>query len=258
MARGAATSTTVLIAVTAVFTSLVFVATTIFSIYVPQTRGFFNIGETMVYTTAFLFGPIVGAFAGGVGSMIADLYLNYPHYALATLVIKACEGAVVGILGQKKVLFRSRIQWKVFTFLLGLFAGVLLGTIGSVYYSGSVELYLGVPPPPPQPPPSPTLNLYVPIEFWYALGCLVVLLVGLMGFVFEPEFGWLIITTLIGGSVMVIGYFIYQQFFLGPLFGYYVVAIAEIPVNIGQMTIGLIVALPIVRAIWRSLPSIKI
>ncbi len=50
---------------------------------------------------------------------------------------------------------------------------------------------------------------------------------------------------------MVIGYFLYQQFILG------VLAVAEIPVNIGQMTIGLIVALPIVRAIWRSLPSLK-
>jgi len=206
----------------------------------------------MVYTTALLFGPLVGAFAGGVGSMLADLFLGYSHYAPATLVIKACEGAVVGVLTQRKLKFSSKLQWKVFTVTFGLIAGVLLGVIGSLYYSGSVELYIGFPPP-----ENPTLNLFVPKFFWYVLGGLVVLLVGLMGFVFEPEFGWLIITTLIGGSVMVIGYFIYQQFFLGPLFGYYVIAIAEIPVNIGQMTIGLIVALPIVRTIWRSLPSLK-
>jgi len=206
----------------------------------------------MVYTTALLFGPLVGAFAGGVGSMLADFFLGYSHYAPATLVIKACEGAVVGVLAQRKLKFSSKLQWKVFTVTFGLIAGVLLGVIGSLYYSGSVELYIGFPPP-----ENPTWNLFVPKFFWYVLGGLVVLLVGLMGFVFEPEFGWLIITTLIGGSVMVIGYFIYQQFFLGPLFGYYVLAIAEIPVNIGQMTIGLIVALPIVRTIWRSLPSLK-
>ncbi len=245
-------STAMRLSITAIFTSLVFVATTIFSIYVPQTRGFFNIGETMVFTTALLFGPFVGAFAGGVGSMLADLFLGFPHYAPATLVIKACEGAVVGVLNRKRLRFSSKLQWKAFTVTFGLIAGVLLGAIGSLYYSGSVELYIGFPPS-----ESPTLNLFVPTEFWYTLGALVVLLVGLMGFVFEPEFGWLIITTLIGGSVMVIGYFIYQLFFLGPLFGFYVVAIAEIPVNIGQMTIGLIVALPIVRAIWRFLPSLK-
>jgi len=245
-------STAMRLSITAIFTSLVFVATTIFSIYVPQTKGFFNIGETMVFTTALLFGPLVGAFAGGVGSMLADLFLGFPHYAPATLVIKACEGAVVGVLNRKRLRFSSKLQWKVFTLTFGLIAGVLLGAIGSLYYSGSVELYIGFPPS-----ESPTLNLFVPTEFWYTLGALVVLLVGLMGFVFEPEFGWLIITTLIGGSVMVIGYFIYQLFFLGPLFGFYVVAIAEIPVNIGQMIIGLIVALPIVRAIWRFLPSLK-
>ncbi|UCC28655.1 MAG: ECF transporter S component, partial [Candidatus Bathyarchaeota archaeon] len=56
----------------AVFTSLVFIATVIFSIYVPLTQGFFNIGESMVYATALLFGPLVGGFAGGVGAALAD------------------------------------------------------------------------------------------------------------------------------------------------------------------------------------------
>jgi len=234
------------LSITAIFTALVFVATTIFSIYVPQTRGFFNIGETMVYTTALLFGPLVGAFAGGVGSMLADLFLGYSQYAPATLVIKACEGAVVGVLNQKRLKFGSRLQWKVFTITFGLIAGVLLGAIGSLYYSGSVELYIGFPPP-----ERPTSILFVPTEFWYFLGGLVMALISLTGFVFEPEFGWFVFSTLIGGSVMIIGYFLYQQFFLG------VLAVAEIPVNIGQMTIGLIVALPIVRAIWRFLPSLK-
>jgi uncharacterized membrane protein len=246
MKRRTTASTTIRLSATAIFTSLVFVATVIFSIYVPHTEGFFNIGETMVYTTALLFGPMVGAFAGGVGSMFADLFLGYPHYAAATLVIKACEGAVVGMLTQKRLKFSSKIQWKVFTVAFGLIAGVLLGAIGSLYYSGSVELYIGLPPP-----ESPTLNLFVPKEFWYSLGILVILLISLTGFVFEPEFGWFVFSVLLGGSLMIIGYFLYQQFFLG------VLAVAEIPVNIGQMTVGLIVALPIVRAIWRYLPSLK-
>jgi len=246
MRRRTTASTAIRLSITAIFTSLVFVATTIFSISVPQTRGFFNIGETMVYTTALLFGPLVGAFAGGVGSMLADLFLGYSQYAPATLVIKACEGAVVGVLAQRKLKFSSKLQWKVFTVTFGLIAGVLLGVIGSLYYSGSVELYIGFPPP-----ENPTLNLFVPKEFWYSLGVLVTLLISLIGFVFEPEFGWFVFSIFIGGSLMIIGYFLYQQFFLG------VLAVAEIPVNIGQMTIGLIVALPIVRAIWRSLPSLK-
>lgn len=246
MRRRTTASTAIRISITAIFTSLVFVATAIFYIYVPHTAGFFNIGETMVYTTALLFGPLVGAFAGGVGSMLADLFLGFFSFAPATLVIKACEGAVVGLLTQRRPKFSSRLQWKVFTVTFGLIAGILLGTIGSLYYTGSVGLHIGFPPP-----ESPSLNLFVPKEFWYSLGVLVILLISLTGFVFEPEFGWFVFSTLIGGSLMIIGYFLYEQFFLG------VAAVAEIPVNIGQMTIGLIVALPIVRAIWRFLPSLK-
>ena len=234
------------LAITAIFTSLVCVATMVFSIYVPHTKGFFNIGETMVYTTALLFGPFVGAFAGGVGSMAADIFLGYHYYAPATLFIKACEGAIVGLLGRRRFAFRSKFIWKAFTFGAGLIVGVLVGGVGSLYYSGPVELYLGIPPP-----ESPTSIFFIPPEFWYSLGVLVVLLITLVGFVFEPEFGWLVLAILVGGVEMVIGYFLYEQFFLG------VAAIAEIPVNIGQMTVGLIVSIPVVRGVWRSLPSLK-
>jgi len=240
------------LSITAIFTALVAAATMVFSISVPQTRGFFNIGETMVYTSAFLFGPLVGSFSGGVGSMLADILLGYPHYAPATLVIKACEGGVVGVLTRKRLKFSSKVQWKAFTFNVGLVVGVLLGIIGSLYYSGSVDLYLGIPPP-----QNPTLTFFVPQMLWYALGVLVLFLITLMGFVFEPEFGWLVFSALVGGSIMVAGYFIYQQFFIGPLFNIPVVAPAEIPINIGQMVVGLIVSIPIVRTVWRSLPSLK-
>jgi len=239
-------TTTIQIAVTAVFTSLVAAATMVFSIYVPTTEGFFNIGETMVYITALLFGPFIGAFAGGVGSMAADLLLGYPQYAPATLVIKALEGGIVGLLSHKKPKFGSRLRWKAFTFMAGLIVGTLLGVVGSSYYSGSVELYLGIPPP-----QTPTGILYVPPEFWYLLGAVIVTLITLMGFALEPEFGWMVLVILIGGLEMVIGYFLYEQVFLG------VAAIAEIPINIGQMTVGLIVSIPVVRAVWRALPSLK-
>jgi uncharacterized membrane protein len=241
---------TIQLAITAVFSSLVCVATMVFSIYVPSTKGFFNIGETMIYITALLFGPLIGSFAGGVGASIADILLGYPHYAPATLVIKACEGGIVGFLGSKKLKF-SKLQWKVFTFAVGLVTGALLGYIGSLYYSGIVELYLGIPAP-----ENPAL-IFIPPEFWYSLGVLAILLVTLMGFVFEPKFGWLILATLVGGLEMVIGYFIYQQFLLWPLFGVEAIAIAEIPINIGQMTIGLIVSIPVVRAVLRALPALK-
>jgi len=252
MSPRSSAQTAIRLALTAISTSLVCVATIVFSVYVPQTRGFFNIGETMIYTSALLFGPFIGSFAGGVGSMLADILLGYPYYAPATLVIKACEGGIVGFLARKKPKLGSKLLWKAFTIGVGLVAGVTLGMIGSFYYSGDVELYLGIPPP-----TSPNVVFSVSPVFWYSLGTLVVLLIASAGFVLEPEFGWMSFTTLIGGAIMVAGYFLYQQFLLFPLFGIEVLAAAEIPVNIGQMLIGLIVAIPIVKIVSRSLPQLK-
>jgi uncharacterized membrane protein len=234
------------LALSAIFTALVFAATVVFSSYVPQTTGFFNIGETMVYTTAMLFGPLVGVFAGGIGSMFADLFLGYPHYALATLIIKGCEGGIVGLLSRKKLRLNSKLQWRVFTLIAGLVAGLLLAGVGSIYYSGAVELYIGIPPP-----QIPNIVLSVPPVFWYGLGALVTLFTALTGFIFDPEIGWLVLTIIIGGLVMVTGYFLYEQFFLG------VAAVGEIPINVGQMSVGLIVSIPIVRAVRRYLPSLR-
>jgi uncharacterized membrane protein len=252
MTQRASASKTVRLAITAVSTSLICVATMIFSIYVPATRGFFNVGETMIYVAALLFGPLTGAFAGGVGSALADILLNYWYYAPATLVIKACEGAVVGFLGQRKPEFQSRRMWIIFTVAMGLVFQALLGIVGAKFLSGTTELRIGIPPP-----DNANVIFFVPPLLWFVLGGLVGLLVSLTGFVVEPEVGWLVSTTLTGGAIMVTGYFLYQQFLLFPLFNIGVFAPAEIPINICQMLIGAVVALPAVKILLRSLPQLK-
>ncbi len=252
MFKQSQTRTSIQLALAAVCTPLVAVATMVLTIYVPQTKGFFNVGETVVFTVALLLGPLVGAFAGGVGSMLADILLGCWYYAPATLVVKACEGGVVGVLARMTPKL-SKTSWRYFTLCLGLVSGVLLGGIGSLYYSGEVELYLGIPPP-----ESPNLIFSVSELFWYFLGALVVFLVTLTGFVVEPEFGWQIFSVFIGGAIMVVGYFLYQLFLLFPLFGIEAVAFAELPVNVGQMIIGLVISVSIVRIIRRSLPQISI
>ena len=61
------------IAFMAVMTPLVTILTYMFIVPIPETHGYFNLGEIGVYLAAILFGPIVGAFAGGVGSALADV-----------------------------------------------------------------------------------------------------------------------------------------------------------------------------------------
>jgi hypothetical protein len=57
---------------------------------------------------------------------------------------------------------------------------------------------------------------------------------------------------MVGGLEMVVGYFLYETLVLGQT-----TAIVEIPANVGQMMIGLIVAIPVARIVLRSLPQLK-
>jgi len=246
--RENSTNMTLNLAMAAVFAALVCIATIIFRIEVPATSGYFNIGETIIYITALLFGPLVGAFAGGVGSAIADM-IGYPVFAPGTLIVKGFEGAIVGFLNKKMFTKTSKFNWRIFTTVLGLIVGILLAITGSIYYHGDVNLYLGIPPPPPE---NPTLTVFVFPEIWYFLGGIVAFLIVFIGFRIEPEFGRAVLSTIAGGLEMVAGYFLYEQLVLSNP-----AAIVEVLPNIGQMLIGLIVAIPIVKIVLRSLPQLK-
>ncbi|MEM2647529.1 MAG: ECF transporter S component [Candidatus Bathyarchaeia archaeon] len=223
-----------------VTTALVCATTMLFTVYVPATKGFFNMGETMVYLSAILFGPFIGAFAGGVGSMLADLFLGYYYYAPATLIIKASEGFIVGLLYRYNLKL-GRKGWKITTSLLGVLVGAILAFVGSNYYSGDIELALGY----------TILTPHIPQIFWLALSGVVTILIILAGLLMEPEVGWMVLSIMIGGLTMVLGYFLYQAYLIGPLFGIEAIAIAEVPINIGQMIIGLIISVPVARIIKR-------
>jgi uncharacterized membrane protein len=231
-----------MLSVTAIFTALVCVVTMSFSIYVPATRGFFNIGDSMVFLSALLFGPLVGAFASGVGSGLADLLLGYFYYAPATLVIKGFEGFIVGELNKRKPSF-SVGSWRIYTLTLGLIIGGLLGYFGINYYSGDVEVALG----------SSYFTLNIPQTLWAVLSVLVVASITYLAWKHDPEMGWTIFTVTVGGLAMVTGYFIYQYFLIGPLFQIEVVAIAEVPINVGQMIVGIVISLLLVKPIKKYL-----
>ena len=162
------------LATAAIFTAIVCVATLVFTVSIPATSGYFNLGETTIYIAALLFGPFVGAFAGGVGAAIADM-LVAPQFALGTLVIKGSEGIIVGFLNK-------------------------IGRKTS-----------------------------------------------------KPDLGS-IISMIVGGTEMVLGYFIYEQLVLSyPM----ATALVEIPFNIVQMLVGLIVAVIVVKIILFALPQLK-
>ena len=91
-----------LVAAIAIGVALTLVATRFIQIPIPATEGYINLGDTMVLLTAVLFGPLVGAVAGGVGSALCDLTSGFAHWGPWTLIIKGTEGAIAGFFAKKR------------------------------------------------------------------------------------------------------------------------------------------------------------
>lgn len=92
---------TLLLARSAIMAALVAVATFIVQIPNPATKGYFNIGDIMIFVSALTFGPIVGGFAGSVGSAISDVAGGYGYFAPFTFVIKGVEGIIAGLISNR-------------------------------------------------------------------------------------------------------------------------------------------------------------
>lgn len=102
---------------TALMTALVFISTYAIQIPVPFTGGYIHPGDSMVFLSGLLLGPIFGAFAGGVGSAFADLLGGYTLWIVPTLIIKSLMGCIVGLISH-------HTQNKLRTQLASVFGGV--------------------------------------------------------------------------------------------------------------------------------------
>jgi uncharacterized membrane protein len=92
---------TLIVAQAGVMAALVAVATFLVQIPIPATKGYLNFGDIMIFISAFTFGPIVGGFAGGVGSAISDIASGYAYFSPFTLVIKGAEGLIAGLISSR-------------------------------------------------------------------------------------------------------------------------------------------------------------
>lgn len=91
-----------IIALTSVMTTLVYVMTSI-SIPMPPPLGVWHIGDIASFIVAFLCGPLVGAFACGVGAMLFDIWnpiwgSAFISWWPATIVIRGFMGFLLGTL----------------------------------------------------------------------------------------------------------------------------------------------------------------
>jgi len=224
----------------ALSTALVFVATASISIYIPATRGYFNLGDSMVFLTALLFGPIVGFVAGGLGSMLSDLFLGYTVYAPATLIVKGVEGLLTGFLHDVFTRSGSRATRLLMVFLP--VPTVILGIIlVLVLFSGEAEVSL--------------LTIYsATVAYQPILFTILIVLAASLIFICRVyrENLPLIVPCFIGGFEMVLGYFLYE------LYLYQLGAVLEVPANFAQTFLGTLVAVPLYNAVAKRMGQPRI
>lgn len=95
--------TTKKLILTGILAGLVFAITSFTRIPSPFVKGgYYHGGDGIIYLSAFLLGPGVGALVSGIGSFLADLYLGAPAYMFATFIIKGIMGYIAGKFLYKK------------------------------------------------------------------------------------------------------------------------------------------------------------
>lgn len=78
--------------------SLIALATLVIRIPNPATQGYINLGDAMLFIVALIFGWRVAGVAGALGSALADVLGGFLIWAPWTLLIKGCEGVIVGFI----------------------------------------------------------------------------------------------------------------------------------------------------------------
>jgi len=212
------------IALTASFMALVFLSTALVYIILPAAGGFFLLGETFVYIAALVGGPVVGAIAAGAGAAMADMALGFGSFAPGTLVIKGTEAFIVGSIYRMLKNERKEVQ----LLITGAITGFLI-IFTAIFSLDTIEGEF-------------ILHTFVEktIAFDFP-GYILLIVAALLSFIIWytylkfGEKGKMAIACLAGGTVMVIGYFIYEITFVD-----YTVegAASEIPFNIAQVVFG--------------------
>jgi uncharacterized membrane protein len=130
--HGGSRYTPAMIALVALLIALTTVFTLIVRIPTPA-RGYANLSDVAVTFSGLLFGPWVGAVAGGVGTALADLFGGYAFFAPLSLIAHGTEGFLIGYLGWR----RRSVPALILAWLAGAAAMVGIYLVGEgLFYTG--------------------------------------------------------------------------------------------------------------------------
>jgi uncharacterized membrane protein len=137
---------TIYLALASVSIALVFIITYSTANYtIPATKGYFDLGDVMIFIIALTFGPTIGGLAGGLGSSLSDaLSVGSSIYAPFTLIIKGLEGYVAGYLAFRGFRGRLEIAWVFASAIMvgGYFVAESLAIVG--YPASLVDVYVNI------------------------------------------------------------------------------------------------------------------
>lgn len=133
------------LALLALFSALVTVTTLMVRIPIVATKGYFNLGDSLIFIAAALFGPLFGMIAGGLGSALADLIGGYIHFAPWTFFIKGVEGLIAGFL----IGFFKSKPWSLKGVVVSIFSFVLAAAWMIAGYFGAEYIIYGFDYAPP-------------------------------------------------------------------------------------------------------------
>ena len=109
------------------------------------------------------------------------------------------------MLGQKKSNPTSlkESNWKFISVLTGIIVGGIIWAVGTTMYVGETSLSLGLPLI-----GYSEISLSITESFWIVLSIIALIAIIITCISLEAEIGWLVISVLLGGITMVVGYFL--------------------------------------------------
>jgi uncharacterized membrane protein len=201
------------------------------------TKGYFNLGDSMVFFSALAFGWRAGAICGGVGSALADILLGFGIFAPVTLTAKGVEGLVAGGIGARK-------YGKVFPIVLAAVAGTFVLVVTSIllYDGGLADA---------DQPLSLTVVLVPLLAIVVAAAVYLIFSRGS-----ERVRTWtpVALGVALGGTCMIVIYFLGEWLLLDVGLGK---AILEIPINIAQAVIGGTIGSFLSHRVKKYYPSLR-
>ncbi len=244
--NGRSTKTLVL---TGMMTALVFISTVAIRIPVPFTQGYIHAGDTMIFVSAAILGPIPGMIAAGVGSALADL-MGYPQWVIPTLLIKGIMGYLMGVfvnLQAKKAKQRG-------TMILAIFSALVIGFFVTLSRHGQLNPQLFIDGLEEVANADQATAMIAGVQRQ-----LIAVLLGIPILTFFASFilnrttgikitGSVMIGMMIAGTWMVTGYYIAA----GWMYGSFILPIFSIPWNVIQFVLGAVLGLILLAAIGKT------